>query len=141
MQQLIFQAPRKVQVRRLAVPVCPPDKLLVGVLYSGISTGTELLLYRGEMPPAMMADASIGSLGETGYPRPYGYAAVGRVQAVGAHLDAAVWQDRLIFAFQPHQSHFLAAPAAFWWACLGQNTTTQVTHWQPLPDPPQEVQE
>jgi hypothetical protein len=66
-------------MRRKEVPVCPPDKLLVSVLYSGISAGTELLLYRGEMPATMMADASISALDGTGYPRPYGYAAVGRV--------------------------------------------------------------
>jgi threonine dehydrogenase-like Zn-dependent dehydrogenase len=41
------------------------------------------------------------------YPTAYGYACVGRVVELGRGLDAA-WQDRLVFSFQPHTSHFIA---------------------------------
>jgi threonine dehydrogenase-like Zn-dependent dehydrogenase len=56
-----------------------------------------------------MADATIAALGDSGYPQKYGYAAVGRVIEVGKSVDKT-WRDRLVFAFQPHQSHFIARP-------------------------------
>jgi threonine dehydrogenase-like Zn-dependent dehydrogenase len=44
------------------------------------------------------------------FPLKYGYAAVGRVIAVGSPAERE-WHGRLVFAFQPHASHFLSAPA------------------------------
>jgi len=48
--------------------------------------------------------------GTVGFPLKYGYAAVGQVVAVGAQV-APEWQDRLVFSFHPHESHFLASLA------------------------------
>ena len=56
-----------------------------------------------------MADATIESLSSGGYPQKYGYAAVGQVVEVGAALDNS-WLGQDVFAFQPHQSHFIAKP-------------------------------
>ncbi len=108
-QALIFTAPFSLQIRDEPLPPLPADGLLVQTLVSAISPGTEMLLYRGQMPPELMADATIAALGEGGYPQKYGYAAVGQVVEVGAAVDRA-WRDRLVFAFQPHQSHFVARP-------------------------------
>ncbi|MEJ2749815.1 MAG: zinc-binding alcohol dehydrogenase, partial [Anaerolineae bacterium] len=75
-----------------------------------ISPGTEMLLYRGQMPPDTAVDETIAALGGTfRYPLQYGYAAVGRVIAVGQGVPAD-WQDRLVLAFNPHETHFMARP-------------------------------
>jgi 2-desacetyl-2-hydroxyethyl bacteriochlorophyllide A dehydrogenase len=106
-QALFFTAPFQLEIREEPLSPLPDDGLLVQTIVTAISPGTEMLLYRGQMPPDLMADATIAALGEGGYPQKYGYAAVGRVVETGASVDK-VWQDRLLFAFQPHQSHFIA---------------------------------
>lgn len=108
-QALIFTAPFSLEIHEEPLPPLPADALLVQTLISAISPGTEMLLYRGQMPSELMADATIAALGQSGYPQKYGYAAVGRVVEIGAAVDK-VWRDRLLFAFQPHQSHFIAHP-------------------------------
>jgi 2-desacetyl-2-hydroxyethyl bacteriochlorophyllide A dehydrogenase len=106
---LFFTAPYQLELRQEPLPPLPNDGLLVQTVVSAISPGTEMLLYRGQMPADLMADATIAALGEGGYPQKYGYAAVGRVIEIGKSVDKA-WRDRLVFAFQPHQSHFVAKP-------------------------------
>ena len=108
-QALIFAAPFSLKICDEPLPPLPADGLLVQTIVSAISPGTEILLYRGQMPPELMADATIAALGEGGYPQKYGYAAVGRVVDIGATVDNS-WRDKLVFAFQPHQSHFVAKP-------------------------------
>ncbi|MEZ4592516.1 MAG: zinc-binding alcohol dehydrogenase [Chloroflexota bacterium] len=108
-QALFFTAPYQLDLREEPLPPLPDDALLVQTVVSAISPGTEMLLYRGQMPAELMADATIAALGEGGYPQKYGYAAVGRVVEVGKSVDNT-WRDRLIFAFQPHQSHFITQP-------------------------------
>ena len=88
-----------------------PGQVLVQTVVSAISPGTELLIYRGQAPTDMRIDETITALsGALTFPLKYGYAAVGRVIAVGSPAEQA-WQGRLVFAFQPHASYFLSAPA------------------------------
>jgi len=110
-RQLWFTAEQEVEVRESLLPPPGTGELLVEVLLSAVSAGTELLLYRGQIPQDMQLDATLASLQQAaGYPLQYGYACVGRVSQVGGGL-AADWQGRLVFGFQPHASHFLAAAA------------------------------
>ncbi|MEY2441366.1 MAG: hypothetical protein QOJ46_792 [bacterium] len=105
---MLFVAPREVAVRSAPLPVPVPGEALVATIVSAISAGTELLVYRDEVPADMALDANIASLaGSFGYPLSYGYCAVGRVVAVGAQVDGP-WLDRLVFALHPHESHFTA---------------------------------
>jgi 2-desacetyl-2-hydroxyethyl bacteriochlorophyllide A dehydrogenase len=77
---------------------------------SAISAGTELLIYRGQVSQSMAADETIDALnGDLEYPCKYGYAAVGRVTAVGEDVDDD-WLHQRVFAFNPHESHFLVKP-------------------------------
>ncbi|HEX9617632.1 MAG TPA: zinc-binding alcohol dehydrogenase [Anaerolineales bacterium] len=110
-QSLYFIAPRQVTVLEEPLPPLLPDQLLIQTLLSAISPGTELLVYRGEFPRNVPVDETIDALaGEFSYPLKYGYSTVGRVSAAGAAADPA-WLGRTVFAFQPHASHFAAAPA------------------------------
>ncbi|MBN1218880.1 MAG: zinc-binding alcohol dehydrogenase [Anaerolineae bacterium] len=109
-QALYFTAPGQVLVREESLPAPAAGQVLVQTLCSAISPGTELLIYRGQFPTDIPVDESITALnGEFGYPLKYGYATVGRVAALGPDV-APAWAGQMVFAFQPHQSHFLAAP-------------------------------
>ena len=97
-------------MREEPVPEPGPEQVLVKTLVSAISPGTEMLIYRDQFPHEVPVDATIPSLAGTfHYPLKYGYAIVGQVVASGTQVPAG-WKDRLIFAFHPHESHFLATP-------------------------------
>ncbi|HEX5808272.1 MAG TPA: zinc-binding alcohol dehydrogenase [Anaerolineales bacterium] len=107
---LYFTAPRQVEIREDTLPTLGADDVLVETICSAISAGTEMLVYRGRFPRELEADAVISSLrGEFKYPLAYGYACVGVVKETGSQADKS-WRDRLVFAFQPHTSHFLCQP-------------------------------
>jgi 2-desacetyl-2-hydroxyethyl bacteriochlorophyllide A dehydrogenase len=105
---LFFTAQCRVEVRTEPLPDPGPGQVLVQTLLSAISPGTETLIYRGQFPAEMAVDASIPALaGKFEYPFKYGYSAVGRVIACGKDIPPG-WEDKLVFAFNPHESHFLA---------------------------------
>ena len=109
-RSLYFRGDRRVEVRRETIAAPAEGQLLVGAICSGISSGTELLFFRGEVPEKMLADASIPALQEsTGFPLRYGYALAGEVLAAGS-TSLEAWVGRKVFAFHPHESHFLATP-------------------------------
>lgn len=111
-RSLIFERPFHLSLRQTPIPAPADDEVLVTTILSAISPGTEMLLYRGQMPTGMATDDTIESLaGELRYPLKYGYAAVGRVTACGQRVSDE-WQDRLVFAFHPHETHFTARPDA-----------------------------
>lgn len=110
-KKVVIQAPRRVVV--LGEELLPPEphEVLVDTLYSAVSAGTEMLAYRGEMPPEISADATISGLQKPfGYPIAYGYAAVGRVSSVGASVKGFS-PGELVFGFREHCSAF-CAPAS-----------------------------
>ena len=67
-----------------------------------------MLVYRGQLPRDT-GDQNDSVSADLHYPVCYGYASVGRVLAIGRDVDRG-WQDRLVFAFQPHRSHYVASP-------------------------------
>jgi len=109
-QALYFTAPRQVALERETLPSPSFGQILVQTIISAISPGTELLIYRGLAPADLEKDETISALaGDFAFPLKYGYAIVGRVLEVGRGV-APGWEDRLVFAFHPHESHFLATP-------------------------------
>lgn len=107
---LWFVAPRQVDIRFEEIPPLGSGDLLVKTAVSAISPGTEMLVYRGQLPADISLDATIDVLaGAARYPLRYGYAAVGRVVETGAAV-ADDWLGRLVFAFQPHGTHFVTTP-------------------------------
>lgn len=86
------------------VPAPAEGQVLVRTLYSGISGGTELLAYRGEIEPSLPLDETLGALSGTfAYPFSFGYSAVGRVE----DSRASISPGSLVFAFHPHQDRFV----------------------------------
>lgn len=108
--QLWFTAPFKVEAREATLNAPGPGEVLVRSLYSAVSAGTELLLYRGQLPESMSLDSTLESLQHSSqYPVQFGYACVGEVQQIGSGVDPA-WKGQRVFSFQPHASHFIAPP-------------------------------
>jgi 3-hydroxyethyl bacteriochlorophyllide a dehydrogenase len=77
---VVFEAPRRVSLQRLELTPLGDEDVLVELEWSGISTGTERLLWSGQMPP----------FPGLGYPLVPGYESVGRVAAAGARSGRRV---------------------------------------------------
>ncbi len=104
-----FMEPGRVEVYQVDLPEPAGGQLLVRTLFSGISAGSELLAYRGEVDPDLALDESLSGLtGNFGYPFHYGYSCVGRVERSRA---AGVVEGALVFAFHPHQDRFVVSAA------------------------------
>jgi 2-desacetyl-2-hydroxyethyl bacteriochlorophyllide A dehydrogenase len=100
-----FVAPRQVELREVELPEVSDGLLLVATEWSGISSGTELLAYRGEVDPDLPLDETLGALAGTfAYPFRYGYSAVGRVVRPATPFQ----EGQRVFAFHPHQDRFVA---------------------------------
>lgn len=75
---VVFEQPEALTLRDLAIPPPGPGEVLVDAEYSGISTGTEKLLWSGQMPP----------FPGMGYPLVPGYETVGRIVGCGPGVNA-----------------------------------------------------
>jgi 2-desacetyl-2-hydroxyethyl bacteriochlorophyllide A dehydrogenase len=108
----VFAGPRRVEIVEEELAPPPAGHVVVRARVSAISAGTELLVYRGELPADRALDESLPALGGApfSYPARYGYAAVGEIAAVGEGVPAARL-GRLVFAFAPHASAFVVADA------------------------------
>lgn len=105
-----FTGPRQAEVREEPIPDLQPGKVLIETVCSAISPGTEMLIYRGQAPEDLAADDQIAALsGTLRFPLKYGYASVGRVISSGEGVDPS-WSGQRIFAFNPHETHYLASP-------------------------------
>ncbi len=105
---LYFTAPHTVELREEQLPAPAAGEVQVHAQASLISTGTEMLIYKGEAPADLAADSTLAALsGSLAFPLKYGYAMAGRVSALGSGVDAA-WLDAKVFAFNPHETAFNA---------------------------------
>ncbi|MBX9574682.1 MAG: chlorophyll synthesis pathway protein BchC [Caulobacteraceae bacterium] len=96
---IVLEEPKRLSIRRVDLVTPADDDVVVQVEVSGISTGTERLLWDGRMPafPGM------------GYPLVPGYEAVGRVVDAGRLATARVGER----VFAPGSSNFIDARGLF----------------------------
>jgi len=90
-------------------PLAEPgaNEVLVQNLYSGVSRGTESLVFEGRVPPSEHTRMRCPhQAGEFPWPVKYGYSSVGRVVEGPSEL-----RDKRVFCLHPHQSAFVV-PAA-----------------------------
>lgn len=83
---VIFEQPETLALRRLSLVPPADEDVVVSIRWSGISTGTERLLYTGTMPP----------FPGLGYPLVPGYEAVGEITAAGSTSGRTVGQKVFI---------------------------------------------
>jgi NADPH:quinone reductase-like Zn-dependent oxidoreductase len=101
-------APGQGELREEELPPPEEGEALVRALASGISRGTETLVFRGRVPPSQY-EAMRAPFQKGAFPAPvkYGYAAVGTVEAGPAGL-----LGRRVFALHPHQDRYLVPAEA-----------------------------
>jgi 2-desacetyl-2-hydroxyethyl bacteriochlorophyllide A dehydrogenase len=96
-------APGTGEIRVETLPAPAAGDVVVRALYSGISRGTEALVFRGRVPLSeyqrMRAPFQEGE-----FPGPvkFGYASVGQVERGPSDL-----QDRIVFVLYPHQTRYV----------------------------------
>ena len=112
-RRIQFSAPGEAEVITEEAPSPEAGEVRVRTRYSAISPGTERLVYQGDVPSDLAADASIEAFQDQdlSYPISYGYACVGEVEALGEGVERK-WRGTRVFAFQPHTSRFVASPEA-----------------------------
>jgi len=100
---LWYAAARECVLNTEELPSPGPSECLVRTLWSGISRGTERLVFEGRVPESeyerMRAPLQQGAFP---YPVKYGYCAVGMVDAGPAEL-----LGRTVFCLHPHQDRFV----------------------------------
>ena len=107
-QQLWFTQPYQLETQEFIFPELTATEIRVKTVCSAISAGTEMLVYRGQLPADISLDATLDTLQHTQtYPLQYGYACVGHVEQIGTEIDPSLLGKR-VFSFQPHASHFIA---------------------------------
>jgi 2-desacetyl-2-hydroxyethyl bacteriochlorophyllide A dehydrogenase len=105
-----FPAAGVAEIRtELAQPLGPTD-VRVRAIASGVSAGSELLVYRGLAPSDLPPDLPTVE-GDFRFPIKFGYANVGTVVEAGTDVTELEVGD-LVFAHHPHQTEYVV-PADF----------------------------
>ncbi len=101
-------APGRGEIRDEPLPAAGPDDVQVRAVFSGVSRGTESLVFTGRVPPTewrrMRAPFQAGD-----FPAPvkYGYSSVGVVEDGPEHL-----RGRHVFVLYPHQTAYVVPASA-----------------------------
>jgi threonine dehydrogenase-like Zn-dependent dehydrogenase len=111
-RQFWIDAPGRGSIVRAVLPPPGDDDVVVRALYSGISRGTESLVFRGDVPPSQY-ETMRAPFQEGQFPAPvkYGYASVGIVEDTRAAARNGL-SGRTVFCLHPHQDIYVVpAPA------------------------------
>jgi threonine dehydrogenase-like Zn-dependent dehydrogenase len=101
-------APGQGELRTGPLPAVRSGEVLVRTLFSGVSRGTEALVFRGEVPPAEYARMRAPfQEGEFPGPVKYGYANVGAVEQGPEAL-----KGKTVFCLYPHQTRYVVPATA-----------------------------
>jgi threonine dehydrogenase-like Zn-dependent dehydrogenase len=103
-----LRAPGYGEIRQATLPQPGRDDVLVRTLRSGVSRGTETLVFRGGVPPSQYA-AMRAPFQEGDFPGPvkYGYLSVGVVEEGPSDL-----RGRTVFCLYPHQTAYVVPAGA-----------------------------
>ncbi len=103
-----LRAPGCGEIRPVTLPQPERDEVMVRTLRSGVSRGTETLVFRGGVPATQYA-AMRAPFQEGDFPGPvkYGYLNVGTVEQGPAEL-----RGRTVFCLYPHQTAYVVPASA-----------------------------
>ncbi|MCF3142661.1 zinc-dependent alcohol dehydrogenase [Streptomyces platensis] len=103
-----LNAPGHGEIRSVPLPDPGPDEVLVRTLCSGVSRGTETLVFRGGVPVSQHS-VMRAPFQEGDFPGPlkYGYLNVGVVEEGPPAL-----LGRTVFCLYPHQTHYVVPASA-----------------------------
>ncbi|MCK9259875.1 MAG: zinc-binding alcohol dehydrogenase [Azoarcus sp.] len=106
-------APGRGEIRDSELNPPAAGALRVRALYSGISRGTERLVFGGEVPESEYARMRAPfQEGEFPAPVKYGYASVGVVEAAGSDEAAQALLGKTVFCLYPHQCDYVVPLSA-----------------------------
>lgn len=96
------------EIRPVTLPAPEPGEVLVRATHSGVSRGTETLVFTGRVPPGQY-DRMRAPFQEGDFPGPvkYGYLSVGVVE-----LGPDQLRGRRVFCLYPHQSAYVVPAGA-----------------------------
>lgn len=98
---LWYTAPKQAELRQEVLPDLKPNECRVRMLYSGISRGTESLVYSGQIPESEWQRMRCPfQAGDFSFPVKYGYAGVGIVEDGASELIG-----KTVFSLAPHQTY------------------------------------
>ncbi len=104
---LWFPAAGTCEIRDEALAAPGKDAVLIETLFSGISRGTEALVFAGRVPASEQERMRGPNMAGTfAFPVKYGYAAVGRVVNGPDNL-----LEKIVFCLHPHQDRFVVPEA------------------------------
>jgi threonine dehydrogenase-like Zn-dependent dehydrogenase len=103
-----LSAPGRGEIRPVTLPDPGPDDVVVRTIVSGISRGSETLVFRGGVPPNQYATMR-APFQEGDFPGPvkYGYLSVGAVEHGPPELCG-----RTVFCLYPHQTAYVVPAGA-----------------------------
>ncbi|MFF4232896.1 zinc-binding alcohol dehydrogenase [Streptomyces sp. NPDC001820] len=103
-----LRSPGHGEIRDVCLPEPSDDEVLVRTLCSGVSRGTETLVFRGGVPKSQH-NAMRAPFQDGDFPGPvkYGYLNVGVVEAGPRHL-----LGRTVFCLYPHQTRYVVPVSA-----------------------------
>ncbi|MGV9705572.1 dehydrogenase [Streptomyces sp. NPDC003483] len=103
-----LHSPGRGEIRDVALPEPAEGEVLVRALWSGVSRGTETLVFRGGVPHNQY-ETMRAPFQEGDFPGPvkYGYLSVGIVEEGPAHL-----LGRTVFCLYPHQTRYVVPASA-----------------------------
>ncbi|MGW7360985.1 zinc-dependent alcohol dehydrogenase [Streptomyces sp. NPDC054802] len=103
-----LRSPGHGEIRDASLPEPADDDVVVRTLFSGVSRGTESLVFRGGVPESQHI-AMRAPFQDGGFPGPvkYGYLNVGLVEEGPPHLVG-----RTVFCLYPHQSRYVVPASA-----------------------------
>jgi len=105
-----FPRAREVEIRDETVGRPGPGEVRIHAIASGLSHGTEMLVFRGEVPTDLALDLPTLA-GSYAFPIKFGYASVGRVVETGAGVTELAPGDH-VFVHHPHQQEYVVRAAA-----------------------------
>jgi threonine dehydrogenase-like Zn-dependent dehydrogenase len=110
-RQFWIRTPRHGEIVTAELPPRQPGQVLVRTIVSGISRGTECLVFRGEVPDSQR-DVMRAPFQEGDFPAPvkYGYASVGEV--LETDHDRSDLKGQTVFCLYPHQDRYCVPAAA-----------------------------
>ena len=101
---LWIEAPERAAIRSTRLPALGEGDVEVEATFSGLSRGTESLVFRGQVPAELHASMRCPHQeGDHSFPVKYGYCSVGRVVAGAEGVGSRV------FCLHPHQDRYVVS--------------------------------
>ena len=103
-ERLSYATAKNAVIERINLPELSGEDVRVKTLFSGISRGTESLVFAGKVPVSEHERMKCPHMaGDFSFPVSYGYACVGKIVDTGPDVTQRKIGDR-VFVLHPHQS-------------------------------------